>query len=103
MFPVLENGRLKGCITTKEVKAIAPEQRYNYTVGDLAQPCSNENTISLKEDAVKALSIMNRTSNSRLMVLDGDKLVGIVTLKDLLQFLALKIDLEENSAIKQPF
>jgi len=103
MFPVLENGRLKGCITTKEVKSIAPHQWNNHTVGDLAQPCSNENTISLKEDAVRALSIMNKTSNSRLMVLDGDKLVGIVTLKDLLQFLALKIDLEENSAIKQPF
>lgn len=103
MFPVLENGRLKGCITTKEVKAIAPEKWNNYTVGDLAKPCSGENTISLQEDAVKALSIMNRTANSRLMVLDGDKLVGIVTLKDLLQFLALKIDLEENADIKLPF
>ena len=103
MFPVLENGSLKGCITTKEVKAITPQQWNNYTVGNLVKPCSGENTISLHEDAVKALSIMNRTSNSRLMVLDGDKLVGIVTLKDLLQFLALKVDLEENANIKLPF
>jgi predicted transcriptional regulator len=103
MFPVLENGRLKGCITTKEVKAIAPEQWNNYTVGDLAKPCSDENTISLQEDAVRVLSLMSRTSNSRLMVLDGNKLVGIVTLKDLLQFLALKIDLEEKEEINIPF
>jgi len=37
------------------------------------------------------------------MVLDGNKLVGIVTLKDLLQFLALKIDLEEKDEINIPF
>jgi Zn-dependent protease len=103
MFPVLDNDRIKGCITTKEVKAIPPDQWSNYTVGDLVKPCSGENTISLQADAVKALSLMSRTSNSRLMVVDGDKLAGIITLKDLLQFLALKIDLEEKEEIKIPF
>jgi Zn-dependent protease/predicted transcriptional regulator len=103
MFPVLDNGRIKGCISTKEVKAIAPDQWNNYTVGDLVKPCSGENTISLQDDAIKALSLMSRTSNSRLIVLDGDRLVGIVTLKDLLQFLALKIDLEEKEEINIPF
>jgi CBS domain-containing protein len=29
------------------------------------------------------------------MVVDGDRLVGILTLKDLLEFFALKMELEE--------
>jgi len=103
MFPVVENGSVKGCITTKEVKEIPQEQWSRYTVGNLARPCSNENTISLQDDAVKVLSLMNQTGNSRLMVMDGEKLAGIVTLKDLLQFLSLKIDLEEKEEVKMPF
>lgn len=103
MFPVLENGRVKGCISTREVKQIPRDQWSNYRVADIVKPCSRENAVSLHEDAVKALGLMSSTGNSRLMVLDGDKLAGIVTLKDLLQFLALKIDLEENEKIDIPY
>jgi predicted transcriptional regulator len=103
MFPVVENDSVKGCITTKEVKEIPREQWEKYTVGNLFKPCSNENTISLRDDAVKVLSLMNQTGNSRLMVMDGEKLAGIVTLKDLLEFLSLKIDLEEKEEVKMPF
>ena len=59
-----------------------------------AKPCSSENTISPDSDAMDALSIMNRTRNSRLMVVEGDRLVGVIALKDLLDFLSLKFDLE---------
>jgi CBS domain-containing protein len=37
---------------------------------------------------------MNRTGSSRLMVTDGNRLVGIISLKDLLKFLELKVELE---------
>jgi len=40
------------------------------------------------------LSRMQRSGNSRLMVTENGRLVGIVTLKDMLKLLALKIDLE---------
>jgi CBS domain-containing protein len=43
---------------------------------------------------MKALSVMSRTGNSRLMVVDKGRLVGVITLKDMLKFLDLKIDLE---------
>jgi hypothetical protein len=38
---------------------------------------------------------MNQTGASRLMVVDYGRLVGIIALKDLLQFLALKVELED--------
>jgi Zn-dependent protease len=103
MFPVLEDGQIKGCVSTQEVKQIPHERWSECRVEDIIKPCSRENTISVHEDAIKALSLMNSTGNSRLMVLDGGRLVGIVTLKDLLQFLALKIDLEEKEEIKIPY
>jgi CBS domain-containing protein len=38
---------------------------------------------------------MKRDGTSRVMVTDGERLVGILTLKDLLEFLALKVELDE--------
>jgi len=37
---------------------------------------------------------MNHSGASRLMVIDGDRLVGVPALKDLLEFLSLKVELE---------
>ena len=38
---------------------------------------------------------MNRSRESRLMVVEGSRLVGVLALKDLLDFLSLKVDLEK--------
>lgn len=97
MFPVSDSCQLIGCVTTKQVKDIPKDQWNQHTVRELSQPCSDVNSISPQTDAVKALGIMNSTGNSRLMVIDNQKLVGIVTLKDMLEFLALKIDLESKN------
>jgi Zn-dependent protease len=94
MVPVSGNSRLEGCITSKQVKDIPRELWDQRTVQDILAPCSLETVVSPDMDAMKALSIMNRTGNSRLMVVDGDHLLGVITLKDMLKFLDLKMDLE---------
>jgi CBS domain-containing protein len=38
---------------------------------------------------------MNRTGNSRLLVVKGDQLEGIIALKDMLNLLSLKIELND--------
>jgi Zn-dependent protease len=96
MFPVTADGTLEGCITSNEVKNIPREQWSALRVQDVLVPCSTDTTISPDTDAMKALSLMNRTGRSRLMVVEGDHLVGVITLKDMLKFLNLKIDLEET-------
>ncbi len=40
---------------------------------------------------------MNRSGASRLMVVEDGHLAGILTLKDMLRFLSLKVELEEES------
>ena len=94
MFPVTTNGTLLGCISSRQVKDIPREQWDQRQVQDALTTCSVENTIPPDTDAMEALSVMTRTGNSRLLVVDGDHLVGIITLKDMLKFLNLKMDLE---------
>jgi Zn-dependent protease/predicted transcriptional regulator len=94
MFPVVENGKLLGCITSQQIKGISRQEWGQHTVGELVWRCSLLNTIDPESDAMKALSRMSRTGTSRLMVVEDDRLVGIVALKDMLTLLSLKMDLE---------
>jgi CBS domain-containing protein len=96
MFPVMDAGRLTGCVTTSQLKEVPAEQWSGKSVADILQPISEENTISPDADAMKALSRMNRSKTSWLMVVDRGELRGIISLKDLLDFLSLKIELEDR-------
>jgi len=96
MFPVMDNSnKLAGCITTKQLKEVPKENWDQKKVADLAMQCSPENSVDSKEDAMRALSKMKSYSASRLMVTEGDHLLGIISLKDMLEHLSLKAELEE--------
>ena len=95
MFPVVDDGgRLLGCVTTRKLRELPREEWDRQTVGAVAERCGPENTVRADTDAMQALSTMSRTGASRLMVVDGDRLLGILALKDLLRFFSLKMELE---------
>ena len=96
MFPVVAADTLVGCISTRQIKDIPQDEWPHHTVGEVAAQCTGENTIPYDADSLQALSTMSKTHASRLMVLDGDRLVGVVSLKDMLKFLSLKVELEED-------
>lgn len=102
MFPVNDNGHLS-CITTQDVKQLPRDQWGKHTVGETAKPCSDENTVRSEADAVDVLASMNSTGSTRMLVRDDEgHLAGIITLKDLLRFLSLKLDLEnQDEAMNQ--
>lgn len=96
MFPVVANGRLAGCVSTRDVAKLPRDQWDDQPVGAIASPCTPEMSVTAQTDAIDALGRMHRSGQSRLLVMDGDRLAGILTLKDLLRFLALKIELEDR-------
>ncbi|MCP9455727.1 MAG: CBS domain-containing protein [Nitrospira sp.] len=96
LYPVMEDSRLIGCVGPKQIAAIPREQWTELTTRDLAIPCSQDNTIDINSDTEAALSLMNKTGNSSLLVVDKGQLAGIVTLKDLLKFLTLKLHVKPS-------
>ncbi|HUA85352.1 MAG TPA: site-2 protease family protein [Bryobacteraceae bacterium] len=95
MFPVVsEAHQLNGCISTNDVKSVPREEWRQHSVQEMMRPCSIDNTISPDADAVAALTKMSKTGLSRLLVVDHGRLVAILALKDLLDFLSLKLDME---------
>jgi Zn-dependent protease len=97
MFPVVEDGRLTGCVTLQDVREVPRGKWRRRTVGELAHTCSPDNTVSMNSDSAQVLSLMSRPgAPGRMMVVDGQHLAGVVSLKDLRSFISLKLDLEST-------
>lgn len=95
MFPVLLDGELRGCITTDSIKKVPRDQWYYRTVGELADPCTAENTISPEADTAGVLmDMMKDDSSTRYMVVEEGRLLGVISLKDLKSYISLKLELE---------
>jgi CBS domain-containing protein len=101
MYPVVEQDRLVGCVTTRQIGSVARDLWARTTVGDIATDCRADALIDPDTETLKALSIMNRTGQSRLVVTDHGKLAGVLTLKDIMQFLALKLELNDEPPSKE--
>ena len=101
MFPVVRDGSLEGCVTTREIREVPREEWNTRTVGEIAAECTDDNTVSSGADTTEALAKMNRGGLSRLMVVEDGKLAGVIALKDIMRFLSLKLDLEYGQ--KGPF
>ena len=95
MFPVTEGNDISGIITLQALKAVPREKWQHLPVSSAMQPIGPENSISPDTPIKDALTQMNETGLSRLLVREHEKMTGIVTLKDLLEFLTLKMELEE--------
>jgi Zn-dependent protease len=94
MFPVTSDGHVAGVISTAALHRFPRDEWARHTVAEAMEPDVDTVSIAPATDALEALGKMQRTGSSRLLVLDGDRLVGIVSLKDLLRFLNTKLELE---------
>ncbi len=104
MFPVEnESGKLEGCITIDKIKEVPHDKWKETIVEDVASGCTENNTVDASADALNVMARMNRQGVSKLLVTDNGELEGIVTLKDLFDFLSIKMDLEGEKVIpKRP-
>jgi Zn-dependent protease/CBS domain-containing protein len=97
-FPVVSGGRLEGVITTGSLAQVPRAEWPEHTVGEVMGRELRAVTVAPDADALEALARMRQTGSSRLLVAEGDRLVGTLTLRDLLQFLGLKIELDGEEA-----
>jgi Zn-dependent protease/CBS domain-containing protein len=93
-FPVGADGKLEGYVSTQVLSRYPRDEWETHTVADVMERDLKPLSIAPQDDALKALGQMRGTGMSRLLVVEGEKLVGVVSLKDLLRFLHLKLELE---------
>lgn len=98
-FPVVESSRLIGCVHLRDVKEVPRDKWRENRVRNIMRNCTEENTVEPKIDAAAALTSMLRSGAPRLIVAEGERLVGIVSQSDILRFLAVKLNLEGEEDI----
>jgi len=94
MFPVTKDNSIVGLITIEILKSHLHEEWKHLLIGKAMQPQNAENSIDSYTPINEALNKMTESGVSRLLVVEHNTIVGIVTLKDLLEYIALKMELE---------
>jgi len=92
-FPVCQSDRVLGIITLNSVKGIPKESWGEKTIESVIAPISQEFTLHPEEEAVEALRKIITSDLGRLPVVEGDRIVGILSRKDIMTLLVIKTDL----------
>ncbi|HTY65633.1 MAG TPA: site-2 protease family protein [Alphaproteobacteria bacterium] len=92
-FPVGRDGRLLGTIGTRQAAALDRSRWTTTAVSEVMAPCSNLDVVGPDTPTLAAMAQMTKSGRSRLFVVQDGRLVGIVSLRDLLSVLAVKLEL----------
>ncbi|SDB45476.1 Zn-dependent protease (includes SpoIVFB) [Desulfonatronum thiosulfatophilum] len=100
-FPVQDGkDRVEGCITTKQVGELGKEEWPRTQVREIMIPCSVSNSVGPDEDVADVLRTMNATGLSRMMVMENERLLGIISLKDILGYLTARMELQGDRGLE---
>ncbi|MEM8800951.1 MAG: site-2 protease family protein [Pseudomonadota bacterium] len=97
--PVIEDGVLLGQIDTKVLSMIDRENWSNTQIGDVFVGLETTRVISPRDNAADILKQMTETGERKLIVAEGRRLVGVVTLSDLMRLLHLLVSLKEKPEV----
>jgi Zn-dependent protease/CBS domain-containing protein len=93
LYPVMERDKLIGSISLNEIRQVPKEQWATVKVNEVMQVCSKDNTISADTEVTQALQKMTADGINRIMVVESGSLCGIITLKDLMNVISIKVGL----------
>ncbi|KIT14318.1 site-2 protease family protein [Jannaschia aquimarina] len=93
--PVVEEGVPVGEIDMAAIRGVERGLWATTRVGDVARPIGSEDVVSPGDDARELLDRMVRDGRRKFLVLDGRRLVGIVTLSDLFARSRMKAELSK--------
>jgi len=93
-FPVVDQDRVKGVVSVAAVRQVPREVYDNRRVTDIMTPLEDDLLIDRQASLAEALMQMTRKEQDRLLVLDGERLAGLVTKTGLLRFVQIKQVLE---------
>ena len=88
-FPVVEDGQVVGLVGVEDVQAISQSLWHWRTVSDVMRPTSPDLFVPPDASIMQALERMVRTGYDRLVVIEDEKPVGLVTRSAVAQFLQL--------------
>jgi Zn-dependent protease/predicted transcriptional regulator len=94
VFPVMADGHVEGLVSAQSLQNVPRDAWDQHTVSEIMERDVGDITITPQTDALRALRQMQQSGSTRLLVMENGRLVGIVSLRDLMDFLNLKLSME---------
>lgn len=88
-FPVMDGGKFLGIITLKEIKNVPREDWSKVKVSDILVPHNKKWEISHDSDVMKALLLMIQEDKGRIIVMENDNVVGLITRNGIARYLQI--------------
>lgn len=86
-FPVTSDGRTVGLITVNRIKELPAEDRATTRVRDLVTPIDDVPTVAAEQPLMETIEGLDAGPDRCLLVMSGDRVVGIVSPVDVLRTL----------------
>lgn len=93
LYPVMEGGRMIGCVTVDAVSKIDRKTWGSLRARDVMQPLPEAGVVDMRESIPNLLTEMNASRSARLLVTDGEsgnRLVGVIGVVDLLKAFSVR-------------
>jgi Zn-dependent protease/CBS domain-containing protein len=92
-YPVVDGERPVGLVTVKDVKHVPRAKWESTTVADTMTPLDEQTVLSPGDTVSTAVMKMGDSGLGRLPVIDGGRLVGILTRRDIMNYIRIRSDL----------
>lgn len=89
-FPVMDNGKLLGIVTLKEVKNVPRDKWRAVPLSDILVPHDRRWELFLQDDIVKALQMMIQEDKGRIVVTENSTVVGLITRNGIARYVQVK-------------
>lgn len=89
-FPVTKGDSFLGVITLHDIKEVPRERWDAVTTGQTVHPLDDEHVVRPGDEAVTALMRMAKEDAGHLLVVEAQRLVGIVTRSDIIRLIKVK-------------
>jgi Zn-dependent protease/CBS domain-containing protein len=90
VFPVSQEGRIIGIVSAASVKQLDKASRLQTTVGSITTPLSDKLVVSPSDIVSTAVKRLSANGVGRVLVMDQDNLLGIVSNTDVLNYMWIK-------------
>jgi len=92
-FVVAEEGKLRGVVTTRDIKKV-PKKRWNSTkISRVMTPASRLRTAKAQQSAASLLELMDELGIKRMPVLENDKVIGVISQDNLNRLKKTRVEL----------
>lgn len=96
-FPVEDDGRLVGVVTLEDIRRISRHDWDTTTIAQIMTPADQMLTLNVHDCADEALNKLQEKDVRQLPVVDNGQVVGLLRRRDIVRWLQLQGDFEDDS------